>query len=503
MQYCDACPIGPACLGPHHRRYCGLVKTDESYRRYLFERAGLDPSKPVDLDREPVAISARRKTTVTPPSTFRSVPTGRVRVGFLSPNLNAGGAESVQLQLLKGLDQNVFQIVGMVVKDPIGVTDASMTSQTSAYVPIQYGLDKIAALASQCDVLISWMIEDMTKWMGNAPRPYIYIDHFPHSAALDATSQKCLGGAAAVVGVSSLCSPAWTGDSWKSRYFVIPNSVDTSRLQVTQSRAQMLQKWGLPSNALVAGSYCRVHVDRRPDAVIKALPLLPDPWHAVLVGESNNQDELQYLQNMISQMPSAIQQRIHILPEDSNAGNVLSAFDVVVSCPSGVTESFGLTAAEALSLGKPVVATPFGLAQMHPEFFYPVLLDDTPINVATAILAAKLGGCKAGGQDFIRATYSPSNFVKAWSALLNGLTMKAMPAVPQLAGNFAKAVASHVADGFRKAPAEIREARMKTCRACPLLEPVQERCSHPDCGCWCSRKTAWLGQVCPMGKWEE
>ena len=355
------------------------------------------------------------------------------------------------------------------------------------------------------------MVEDMSKWMGGAAIPYIYIDHFPHSGALNSIAQDCLKNATAVVGVSSLCSPAWTATNWKSRYFMIPNSVDTSRLVVTQSKAQMYQKWGIaPITNLsgqsvlppVAGSYCRIHVDRRPDAVIRAIAMLPTNWHVVVIGEANSTDEMQYLNNMVSQMPVAMQNRVHILPEDPNSGNVLNAFDVVVSAASNATESFGLTMAEAVWLNKPVVATPYGLAGMHPQFFYSVLLDDTPLNLMTAILAAKLGGCKPGAQSFVQATYSPQNFLTSWTSILNGLTVKKMPSVVQLGKNFAQASARHAADGFQKTPQDVQEARMATCRACPLLEPVRERCSHESCGCWCSRKTAWLSEKCPMGKWE-
>ena len=321
---------------------------------------------------------------------------------------------------------------------------------------------------------------------------------------LDSTSQRCLQNAAALVGVSSLCSPAWEGNGWKNRYFTIPNSVDTSRLQITQSRDQMMAKWGLPANALVAGSYCRIHVDRRPDAVVRALPLLPDPWHAVLIGEQNSQDEMQYLTNLVSQMPVNVQSRVHIMAEDSSSCNVLNAFDVVVSAASGVTESFGLTMAESLYLNKPVVATPYGLAQMHPSYFYNVLLDDTPLNVATAILAAKLGGCKPGAQALVQQTYSPANFISAWTTLLTSLTTKkpaAIPSVLQMATNFGKAVVKHAANGFVNASEEIQAERISTCRACEYYDQPSGRCRHGKCGCWINRKSAWLSERCPIGKW--
>ena len=135
MENCNNCPIGAGCHGLKHRRLCELKATREDYRQLLFRQAGLSPELPVDLNREPVVMVTASKTTTLPPSNFRTIATGRIRVGFLSPNLNSGGAESVQLQMLKGLDQSKFQLIGLVVGDAMNLTDASMTAMTSAYIP--------------------------------------------------------------------------------------------------------------------------------------------------------------------------------------------------------------------------------------------------------------------------------------------------------------------------------------------------------------------------------
>ena len=460
-----------------------------------------------DTPEAAAARVAQNPPKIAPHGTFLTATTSKIRLGFLSPNLNSGGAESVQLQLLKGLDQTKFQFVGMVCGDPMSATDATMTAATSAYIPIQYGLATIATLAANCDVVISWMIEDMHQWMGGATTPFIYIDHFPHSAPLNSIAQYCLQGAAAVVGVSSLCSPAWTGPTWASKYSAIPNAVDTTRLAITQTANQMKASWGIKPNALgvyppVAGSYCRVHADRRPDAVIRAVTALPSVWHVVVIGEQNNVSELTYLNNLIAGLTADQQSRVHLLPENPSSGNVLSTFNVVVSAASGITESFGLTMAEALSLGRPVVATPFGMAQMYPSMFYPVQLDDTAPNLATAIQAAYAGGVKIGAQTLVQQTFSQANFVNAWTTLIQSVATKkvsSMPGLGTMAASFAKSVISHAAHGFPLATPEVQAERKRICQACPRYLAESDRCSL--CGCYLSAKRTMGAERCPEGKW--
>ena len=142
----------------------------------------------------------------------------------------------------------------------------------------------------------------------------------------------------------------------------------------------------------------------------------------VLIGEQNDTSEITYLNNPKSQLPVSVQDRIKIMQEDPAAGNVLSAMDVVVSAPSGATESFGLSAAEALWIGKPVVASTFGLAALHPQYFYGVALDETPQNLASAITQAYLLGCRSGAQAFVKSTYTNANFIGSWTTLLKKVT---------------------------------------------------------------------------------
>jgi len=73
----------------------------------------------------------------------------------------------------------------------------------------------------------------------------------------------------------------------------------------------------------------------------------------------------------------------------------------------------------------------------------------------------------------------------------------ALPSTITMAGNFAKAVASHVVSGAKNAPVELLQARLEQCSICP--QRVDNRCSI--CGCYIEAKAAMLNQPCPIGSW--
>lgn len=83
-----------------------------------------------------------------------------------------------------------------------------------------------------------------------------------------------------------------------------------------------------------------------------------------------------------------------------------------------------------------------------------------------------------------------------------------LPSSGRMVKNFAKAATGEAVArvlGKNVVSDEEIDRRLSICRAC--LPPdgwyraSDERCSHPDCGCWLRRKAAWRGQSCPIKKW--
>lgn len=86
------------------------------------------------------------------------------------------------------------------------------------------------------------------------------------------------------------------------------------------------------------------------------------------------------------------------------------------------------------------------------------------------------------------------------------------PGVARMAGNFAKAYASHVIAGRPQATDEQVAERFAICQGCELYKSTGEgrgQCLHESCGCYLKlvgvnglNKLRWADQACPLGKWQ-
>jgi glycosyltransferase involved in cell wall biosynthesis len=208
---------------------------------------------------------------------------------------------------------------------------------------------------------------------------------------------------------------------------VIRNAVDVHRLEVRRSRAEMRRAWGVPPGSLVAGYLGRLSAEKDPHAMRRMIGHLPDDWHGVLVGSGAER---------IQPHP-----RLHLVGTDPAAGDVLSAFDVLV-VPSHY-ESFGLTMAEGLWAGVPVVSTEVGIARLEPGLTRVIPVDADGPTLARAILddQADMRGTAertGAGKLFARERLSPDRFGREWTDLILA-TAPARPA-PRLAAAVRDAV---------------------------------------------------------------
>lgn len=72
-----------------------------------------------------------------------------------------------------------------------------------------------------------------------------------------------------------------------------------------------------------------------------------------------------------------------------------------------------------------------------------------------------------------------------------------LPSVITMAGNFATAVAQHVASGAKNSTPELLQLRLEQCSVCDQRR--DNRCTI--CGCYVEQKAAMQSQQCPIGKW--
>jgi glycosyltransferase involved in cell wall biosynthesis len=116
----------------------------------------------------------------------------------------------------------------------------------------------------------------------------------------------------------------------------IPNAVDPARLE----RRKFID---LPNKKLCVWIH-RYAADKRPDLAIEIAKHLPDDWHMVLAGGGQRLDG---------------HDRVTILPPQ-HPGDLLTRASCFLS--TSRFDGFGLSVAEAIAAGVPVVSSPAGIA---------------------------------------------------------------------------------------------------------------------------------------------
>lgn len=98
-------------------------------------------------------------------------------------------------------------------------------------------------------------------------------------------------------------------------------------------------------------------------------------------------------------------------------------------------------------------------------------------------------------------------------SLVSEAEYDALPGLLEKAGNLARAVVSHVADGGRIASPEVQAERKELCFSCSHLDKTRDACSACGCGVICAlsfvgmdmdKKRSWASSRCPLSqpRWE-
>lgn len=147
--------------------------------------------------------------------------------------------------------------------------------------------------------------------------------------------------------------PAW-------KVVTVPNVLRTDEIDYSpEGRARVREKLGIPSEAFVVGCISRFHPKKRNDVVVDAVKLLRNEHvHLVLAGDGETEGSLR-------ELGAPLGDRLHVVPTPGgDVGDVLSAFDVSVFCPSP-TEGQPRATILAMLARRPALATgPEGVADM-------------------------------------------------------------------------------------------------------------------------------------------
>jgi glycosyltransferase involved in cell wall biosynthesis len=332
--------------------------------------------------------------------------------------LNLGGAESWQLSLVKSVDPELVEWVGLAVTQELCI-NPKMVRAFEDHMPVTYGLDAAHEVATKADIIIEWAIGDANSLLhGIAPRPVVVA--VSHSSIESDWARSTYAGSTGIdrwVAVSELAPAAIPADR-RDEATVISNAVTESRLIAKRSRATMRARWGVPEGATVVGYLGRLSEEKNSACMASILPHLPAEYHVVVVGFGWD--------NKALDAAAACEPRLHLVGPDPDAGSVLAAFDILI-VPSDY-ESFGLTIAEGLHSGVPTISTPVGIAKLTPGLTRPIPIRPTGEQLAAAILddqvyAGETASRVESAKVWAREHVSSARFGREWTDLITSLAI--------------------------------------------------------------------------------
>lgn len=319
--------------------------------------------KPVWTIDEAYAIWRRRK--------FEWKQVDGLRVGFLSSGLSViGGTETFHLTIVPRLANVIgFATPGMMLGD-----------WRALGVPAYSGYDAIRSLCNESDLIVSWLVNP--RDFGFAGK-VIMVHHGP--------PREHEQNDASLVGDAIVCVSKATADHLRTLtdkpVHYIPNAVDPARIVARNAI-------DVPAKKLCVWLH-RFAADKRPDLAIEIARHLPDDWHMVLAGGGQT---------------ITGNDRVTILPP-AHPGDLLTRASCFLS--TSRFDGFGLSVAEAIAAGVPVVSSPAGIAT-EPGLATIVDHDASPQEWAEAIVTA----ASQATRPELPAEYQLDRHIEAWTRAL-------------------------------------------------------------------------------------
>ena len=205
---------------------------------------------------------------------------------------------------------------------------------------LHYKKEQIMALA------LSRRLTSTLVWAEWGKVPFQFHRGIPHQVYLLAARRAALVMAVSAGTRESVCEMGVL----ESKVHVVPNVMRTDTIRFSaEGRSRVRERLGIPDDAFVVGCISRFHPKKRNDVVVEAVARLPDA-HVVMAGEGETESALR-------ESARGLGDRAHFIPTPGHdVDEVLSAFDVLVFCPSP-TEGAPRAVILGMLAGRPCVAT--------------------------------------------------------------------------------------------------------------------------------------------------
>lgn len=349
-----------------------------------------------------------------------------IRVVILTPSLDMGGAERWVRTLAISLQTPRVQCVGVLLTGS-SLNEDIAAEIAAAKVPIHCHthLPHVLQHASRtdardyafrdADVLVVWGLSELSQFSDTFDGRVVFCSHGTADHAL-----KALDTAATYAPYLTAVSRAAAGEWFGSpRMNVIFNGVDPDRCRAKTPRDKVRERWGLdPAKRIkVVGYVGRLSWEKDPMAVVRAISVLPDQYHAVLIGTGPLQPEIE------RQAAAVAPGRCHFIGHVKEIGDALGALDALVLASH--TEAHSLTLCEAWMARLPTVSTPVGavpeLEESYGKLTFSVPMEPTANELATAIrdaVRSRESTAVENAYELASRLFTTRYMIRQWEALI-------------------------------------------------------------------------------------
>ncbi len=305
-------------------------------------------------------------------------PSQRIRILFLIPSFKTGGAEIQLLSLVRGLDKSLFSItvaafyngneldpfyenissVKIVYLHKKGAIDFSflqrlvrLVKQQDVHIIQSYNISARlfgTITAKLAGVPISIVTERTARVLYSSPgsRIHVFFEKFAmRSATLLIANSEAGRDFAVSRGIK------------RQKTRVIYNGIDPHRLELTSTPHDIRNEFHIPQNAFLVGMVARIERLKDPFVFVEAAHQLSanyDRVYFMLIGDGSLLDAVK---KQIVELK--LQQRFIVTGYRSDTAHLINAMDVFILTSKEV-EGCSNAIIEALSFGKPVIATDVG-----------------------------------------------------------------------------------------------------------------------------------------------
>ncbi len=295
-------------------------------------------------------------------------------VAHVGPCLFRGGAEQQLIDLARFLNPRRAVLKKCLVTDPDGI-DAAVARDLPCPVAAA-GVREITEAYQEHDVVLSWGLA-LDEWIDRGQSRRAVGIHIAHGDS-PWTRELLTGSLQAVDHAVAVSQRVRDTTCVGVPTTVVLNGIDTARLATTRSREAVRTELGFGGDDFVVGFVGRFSPEKRPELLLRALPLLPPRFKALFIGWGP------LLPGLLEQANDLAPGRCAFRFADRYLGDYYQSFDAFTLL--SVQEGFALVFLEAMFCGLPVVATAVGaVPEVIKHRVNGVIVDGSPDAVAAEL----------------------------------------------------------------------------------------------------------------------